>query len=279
MKVADTILAVLSDMHTGSSTALFPRNGFMNDEGNVVKPNARQAEMFPVWVRLTAEIAAARKGKRLIVVNLGDAIDGIHHNSYQECLFKSKEQVNAHLEMMAEFLKKTGFNSKHGDELYYVRGTEVHVNDDENPIAKDLGAVMAGEKQYVHEILEMPINGMYHVFAHHGKARGTGGNEGNALRNFLRDVRADREKDGLKRIDVLWSGHTHGHTYNTHIARRGGEFHEMHGVICPSFQAKTRYALAKVPMAVNSVGGVYARITADGDMPIPKFVVKSTKDS
>src|SRR5688572_20570089 len=131
-------------------------------------------------------------------------------------------------------------------------------------MAKELGATKAESGLHVNEILSLNINGLLHVFAHHGKARGSGQNEGNSLRNFLRDVRDDREKDGLPRIDVLWSGHTHAGTWNTHIRRIGnGEFHEMHGIICPSWQSKTRYALAKMAMAVNSVGGVYAKIGVD----------------
>lgn len=279
MKIQDTLLAVLSDMHTGSSTALFPRQGYQGEgaEDNHISPNDKQSEIHPVFVRFAGEVAKARKGKRLIIVNLGDAIDGFHHGSMQESIFKEKDQCAAHVLLMTDFLKRVGFRKD--DELYYVRGTEVHVKEAEHEIGKQLGAMKAGKKSYVHEILELNINGLINVFAHHGKQRGSGQNEGNSLRNFLRDIRSDREKDGLTRMDVLWSGHTHGHTWNTHIARiNGGQFHQMHGVICPSFQAKTRFALGKVPMAVNSVGGVYAHIGVDGTFGTPHFVVQTTRD-
>lgn len=276
----DTILAVPSDMHTGGSTALFPRGGFIGEgnESNRISPNEKQKEIYPVFVRLAGEVAKARKGKRLIVVNLGDAIDGLHHGSLQESLFKVKDQCDAHVLLMNEFLRRVGFGK--GDELYYVRGTEVHVGENENDMARELGAVQSESGLHVHEILELNINGMKHVFAHHGKQRGAGQNEGNALRNFLRDIRSDRQKDGLPNIDALWSGHTHGHTYANHITRTpGGNFHVLHGIICPSFQAKTRYAYGKVPMAVNSVGGVYAKIGVDGTFGTPRFVVQTTRDN
>lgn len=281
MKVSDTILAVISDLHTGGSTALYPTKGYVNSEGNLVSPNQKQREIYPTFIRFAGEVAKARKGKRLIVVNLGDAIDGIHHNSLQECLFNIKDQCGAHVELMQEFQRRVGF--KKGDELYYVRGTEVHVGDTENDMARELGAVQVdtvGDRQmFVNEILDMTINGMKHVFAHHGKQRGSGQNEGNSLRNFLRDIRYDREKDGLPQIDTLWSGHTHGFSWNSHIARQpDGKFHQMQGIICPSFQAKTRYALGKVPMAVNSVGGVYVKVSVDGVMGVPQFVVQATSD-
>jgi hypothetical protein len=281
VKIVDTLLVVLSDMHTGSSTALFPRSGFVNSEGNRVSPNQKQQEIYPTFIRLAGEVAKARKGKRLIVVNLGDCVDGFHHGSMQESLFKVNDQCDAHVELMGEFLKRASFGK--GDELYYVRGTETHVGETENDMAKALGAVpvegVTDKKLYVNEILSLTINGMNHVFAHHGKERGSGQNEGNSLRNFLRDIRSDRQKDGLPRIDILWSGHTHGFSWNSHIARLpDGKFHQMHGIICPSWQSKTRYALGKVPMAVNSIGGVFVSIGADGVMGVPQFVVQSTVD-
>ena len=279
MKVAETILAVISDMHTGSSTALFPRNGYQGQgyEDNPVKPNDRQIEIHKTFVRFAGEVAAARKGRRLLIVNLGDAIDGFHHGSLQESLFKEPDQCAAHCLLMEDFLKRAGFRK--GDELYYVRGTETHVKDSENDMAQDLGAVKAESGLHVHEILTLNINGLAHMFLHHGKARGRGVNEGNALRNYLRDTRAERAKDGLSRLDVMWSGHTHGHMYESHVDRLpGGEYHILHGIICPSWQAKTRYAYGKVPSAVNSVGGVFVKIGADGTFGLPRFVVQVTKD-
>jgi hypothetical protein len=156
----------------------------------------------------------------------------------------------------------------------------VHVGDAEDPIGKELGAVQQPESElYVHEILEKNINGLNFLFLHHGKARGRGVNEGNALRNYLRDTRVERERDGLSRLDVMVSGHTHGHMYCNHVEREtGGNYHVFHGIICPSWQAKTRYAYAKVPAAINSVGGMYVRISADGSFGLPRFVVQNTKD-
>jgi len=279
VKVADTILCVLSDLHTGSSTALFPRNGYQIEgaEGNFIKANDRQIEIHHTWTRFAAEVAVARKGKRLVIVNLGDAVDGIHHNSLQECLFNIKDQCAAHVALLEEFKKKVNFGK--ADELYFVRGTEVHVGETENDMAQELGAVQADSGLYVNEILEMSINGLNVMFLHHGKSRGRGVNEGNALRNYLRDTRDERASDGLSRLDVMISGHTHAHTYESHIKRTpGGSYHVFHGIICPSFQAKTRYAYSKVPAAVNSIGGTYIKIGADGTFGLPRFVVQVTKD-
>jgi hypothetical protein len=281
LNVANKTLAVISDMHTGSSTALFPINGYRGEgeESNIVMPNKRQEDIYPVFDKFSNEVKEQRIGEGLVVVMLGDAIDGFHHGSMQESLFQPKDQCQAHKILMQDFLDKAGFNSFWGDELYYIRGTESHVADNEQEIAKELGAKPSDSGLYVHNFLELNINGMIHAFYHHGGSRGQGENEGNSLRNSLRDLRVDREKDGLQRLDAVWTGHTHGHTWNTHIRREnGGQFHEMHGIICPSFQAKTIYANGKVPKAVNSVGATYAHIRSDGTMSRPVFIVKPTKD-
>ena len=275
--VKETILAVLSDMHTGSSVALFPRKGFVNSEGNLVSPNDKQRAIYPIWVRFTAEVAKDRRDKRLIVVMLGDAVDGFHHGSLQESLFKATDQCEAHLELMTEFLKKVNFHK--GDELYYVRGTEAHVGETENDMAKELRAIPNEYGRYVHETLTLNVNGRRIAFYHHGKARGLGDNEGNSLRNYLKNVRSERRKAGVERLDAMYSGHAHGHAFETHRERQpDGNYHSFHGVICPSWQAKTVYALGKVPMLVNSVGGTRMIIDAAGRMQDPYFTVLTTRD-
>lgn len=274
-------LVVISDTHTGSSTALFPIEGYQGEgiEANLYLPNQRQKEIYPVFERLYQEVSTARIGKELVVVMLGDAVDGFHHGSMQETLFTAKDQCAAHKQLMSRFLREVGFNHMWGDRLYYVRGTESHVGQTEQDIARELGAEISPTGLYVYEYLELPINGKLHYFVHHMVGRGKGDKEGNALRNALRDFTSDREKDGLAPFDFLWGGHTHGHTWATWEQRiKGGNFRQVNGIICPSFQAKTTYAHGKVPMAVNSVGGTHVSIDWSGRMiGGPKFVVKVTE--
>ena len=51
----------------------------------------------------------------------------------------------------------------------------------------------------------------------------------------------------------------------------------MHGVVCPSFQAKTRFAYKVAPVEVNEVGAVFIEIKADGEIKAPHFVLQETK--
>jgi predicted phosphodiesterase len=276
LKIQDTLIVVLSDMHSGGSTALFPNREWQDEHQNH-RPNERQKHIYKVYERCLQYVAEKRRGKRLIVVHNGDAIEGLHHNSIQVCVTSKASQAEIHTELMDLFLRKAKFEKKTGDRLFYVRGTETHVEDIENEIAKDLPAEKAPDGNHVFDHLELEINGRLIWLVHHGKKRGAGANEGNAVRNWLRDIYWDCKKSGLHPPDLLISGHTHTPTWNAYIARDKSNFHMIHGVVCPSWQAKTRFAYKVAPVEVNEVGAVFIEIKADGEIKQPHFILQDSK--
>ncbi len=276
MKVQDTLLTVLSDMHSGSSTALF-LNREWQDEHQNHRPNERQKQIYKVFEECIGYARERRKGKRLITVHNGDAVEGVHHNSLQICVLNKNSQAEIHTELMDAFLRKTRFEKKSGDKLFYVRGTETHVEDIETEIAKDLSAEPTPDGNYVFDHLELEINGRLIWMIHHGKGRGRGANEGNTLRNFLKDIYWDCKKSGTRPPDMVISGHTHTPSWNVYVARDKSSFHLMHGVICPSWQGKTRYAYKVAPVDVNEIGAVFIEIKADGEIRMPHFILQETK--
>jgi predicted phosphodiesterase len=275
MKTQDTLIATLSDFQTGSSTALF-LNHFWQDEWQNHTPTDRQRKIYEVFEQCMSYARDARKNKRMIVVQNGDAIEGFHHNSMQICVINKDSQAAIHTELMDTFLQKVRFEKKNGDKLFYIRGTETHTEEKENEIAKDLSAEKTPDGAYVFDHLELTVNGRKIWYVHHGKKRGTGANEGNALRNWLRDIFFDCGKVGTEPPDIVISGHTHTPTYTNYVARRGDGFHVMHGLICPSWQEKTRFAYKVAAVDRNEIGAVFIEITAAGDIRVPKFVLKET---
>src|SRR5688572_1329394 len=130
MKIADTLLVVLSDLHSGGSTALFP-NRFWQFEHTNHTPTKQQQAMFEHFDKCAEHAKQQRKDKRLIVVHDGDAIEGVHHNSLQVLTYNTDEQMELHEDLMDHFLTRAEFDRKRGDKLYYVRGTESHTGDKE----------------------------------------------------------------------------------------------------------------------------------------------------
>jgi hypothetical protein len=79
--------------------------------------------------------------------------------------------------------------------------------------------------------------------------------------------------------DLIVSGHTHTPTFNSYVIRDGSGFHVMYGVVCPSWQAKTRFAYKIAPVERNEIGAVFIEIKADGEIKIPNILVMETRSA
>lgn len=265
----DTLVIGLSDFHSGGTTSLFP-NRFWQGQHQNHTPTQKQLDIWKHFETVAEYVRVNGNGKRLIVVHDGDATDG---NTYgvQTITSNMDEQAEIHIELMRHFLKAANFD-KSQDKLYYVTGTEVHVGDIENSIAEKMGA------DGVYDKLELEVNGKILIFVHHGKKRGAGANEGNGMRNWLRDVHHDYAKEGRRTPDMIISGHTHTPAWNNYVYRKGMDYHMIHGVIVPSWQAKTRFAVKVAPMDINHIGAVCVEIKEYGEIRIPKFLIMSTEE-
>ena len=266
----DVIVAGLSDMHSGSGVSLFPKR-FWQGQHNNHTPTQEQKDIFDHYEKCAELVRDMRKGKRLIVVHDGDAIEGFHHNSPQVVTRLTVEQVDIHTELMDFFLRRVNFRGE--DKLYYTKGTEVHVNDDEEICAADLGAVETEAGFHVFNKLNLNINGRRFVFVHQGPTAGKGANKGNAMRNWLRDAFFESLEEGEEPPDMVETGHTHDPFYNCYVQNYRGGYHVIHGIINPSWQMKTRYAHMVAPITKNKVGMSITEVTAGGDIRPPLIPV------
>lgn len=263
----DCIHVVISDTHTGSNKALFI-DRFWQGEGHNHTPTARQQVIRSHFEQYAEEVAQKRKGKRVRLIVDGDAIEGLHHGGADICTQAAAEMADIHIELMADFQKRIQW--QRGDELYYVKGTEIHTTIWENRIGEQLNAQPNGDF-YAFDFLELETNGVTCWFTHAGKKPGRGANEGNGPRNWLREIYYDCVKDGRKIPSLIYTGHVHDPTYSTFMYREKFVFKQMGYIILPSWQEKTRYAHAVAPVAVNRIGGVTQTIYADGTIAMPQF--------
>lgn len=272
----DTLIAIHSDMHSGGTTSLF-LNRFWQGQHQNHTPTDKQRAMYKHFVKCAEYARINRKGKRLILVHNGDAVDGRHHDSRQIITYNKEEQKEIHIELMDTFMRRAKFSRKDGDKLFYISGTECHTEDIENEIGKDLRAEKTSDGLFVFDHVEIEINGRLVWFVHHGKERGAGANEGNALRNWLRDIHFEAKKKGARSPDLVVTGHTHAPAYTVYVISDGDGFHLMHGVICPSWQGKTRYAYKAAPVAINDIGAMFVEIKADGEIRTPVILKQETE--
>jgi len=249
-------------MHSGGTTALFPKRFVQFQHGNHT-PTDEQKRMFDHFSECAKVIAKERKGKRLVIVHDGDAIDGDHHNSLQVVTRLKNEQMDIHIDLMDYFLQTVNFDRR-SDKLYYVTGTEVHTGDTEHLIGEDLGAVQNPDGLYAWDELDLEVNGKRIWFVHHGPSAGKGANQGNALRNWLRDWFMEEQFEGYHPPHFVITGHTHKPYWSDFIGRYNGGYHRIQGMICPSWQSKTRYGFMRAPMQRGKIGLQYFVITKDG---------------
>lgn len=260
-------------MHSGSNYALFLPREWHGEETSHA-PRSQQIAIRKHFEAFAAEVKKARKNKTVELIHNGDAIDGDHHHSGDVCTMYPQEQADIHVELMNEFQKRIGWQS--GDKLYYTNGTPVHVGLSENYIGEKMNAIPYGD-YHSWPFLALETNGTLTWFVHHGPRKGEGANEGNGMRNWLRNIYIDALRDGTRAPDVVYTGHVHDPTYSSFVYREKMNFKAIHGVICPSWQAKTRYAWMVSPVSSNKIGGVMQEIKADGTIALPRFSVMVTQ--
>lgn len=269
MLVKDTLIVPLSDMHSGGDTALFP-NRFWQFKHSNHTPTAKQKMIFRHFDKCAEYVKKHRQDKRVLVVHNGDALEGVHHSTLEVVTFLRDEQVDIHLELMDYFLNKIGFDGRKGDKLYYTIGTEAHTADKEDRIAKELPVQKTDDGGHVHQELLLNVNGRRVLFLHHGPKRGEGATEGNPLRAWLGRMYWTNLAKGRPQPDLVFTGHWHTPAYNTYVHN----WQTIHGIISPSWQAKTRYAHEKVPETVNEIGAIVVEVKADGEIkqPVPLLI-------
>lgn len=270
IKDADTIIVPTGDYHSGSNYALFVDRFWQGKKGINHRPTSKQEKIRAQFELACGQIKKARKNKRLILVHNGDAIDGDHHNSSDVCSVNESEQIDIHVELMEE--TKRMLDWQRGDKLYYTLGTDAHTKETESDIAKKMNAEMDGS-EYVFDELELVVNARRLLFVHHGPRAGSGANEGNPIRGWLKTIYYNALKDLCPPPDVVYSAHVHNPSMGVFEYRNKMNFNIMYGIITPPFQVKTRWAKGVAPVVRNKIGFVYQEIKTDGTICIPVFCV------
>ncbi len=269
----DTLHVVMSDMHSGSIHALTVGRIWQGQKTSEIHPTSQQIKIRSQFEKFIGEVKAARKGCKVRLIINGDSTENEHHGGGEIFTSDLLEMAEIAVELIEEV--KKGIDWQRGDEVYVMRGTDVHVKSIENFIGKQVNAIPDGDF-YVHNKLLLDTNGVISVTTHTGPRPGKGQNEGNTLRGFMNNHYVSMLKDGERVPDIFYFAHVHQPYYAVIEQREKMSFRVLHGIITPSWQMKTTYALDKMPHAKNRIGGVYQLITADGMIGTPVFSVLET---
>jgi len=243
-----TITAIIGDTHIGSTTALSPStftiHGRDSKEAQTVGANLLGAWLLENWNEYWKYVyGLVGKKNRLIVVHLGDVIDGNHHGSNQLI-----QEIGDQAQIAADMLKPI---AKRADAFFGILGTGAHagqVGANEVEIYKALGAAEYGQQ------LTLDIDGLIHDFAHHGRAGRRPWTS--AAANLGTEVMIDYAVSGMRPPDYIWRGHNH-------IIDDSGSKLPGTRVICtPSWQLKTEYGWK---VSANTVRSDIGGFIMDGD--------------
>jgi hypothetical protein len=285
MPKKDITLIPFADMQTGSMAALHPGvvkiNGKYKSLLEVGGWNYRHNNHYflsskqeKIWDHLNICLEAgakARDGNKLILFEMGEAIDGDHHGTHELVTRNIGEQKDTHIQLFQYIKEKLKY--QRGDELYCFDSTYVHSGDEESSIGAQLGAYQFPGGLYSTSFLEAVINGKLVWAYHQGVQAGEYPNKGNAEINQLKRIYYTCKVEGVPVPDLILTAHVHNPDHATWTTP---DNKTMHYVILPSWQDKTRYVRDKMPVTKNKVGLQIIQIPANGDIKIEEPILMTS---
>lgn len=250
----------IADPHVGSIYGLHPNYIKRNGEWVTVDEaggwyyknnphyylNSKQVRMWKHYENGIKTLAEIRKQKDcdMMLIVMGDAIDGDHHQTHELTTRNESEQMMAFIGMMKWTLETIDFSPSR-DKLVIIEGTESHTRDNEEAIGQMLPAQKFSDGSSCTHFLEIEIQGKLLWFYHHGVHAGYSYNRGAGLYNYLKRIFVDRKLNDKRAPSFIMTADKHDSEYQMY--RHGN--HELKGVVCAPFQDKTRF-IRKLPNAV-----------------------------
>lgn len=248
-----TLIAVISDVHAGSSVALCPERIALDDGGEYVASTA-QRWLWQNWLAFWRRVESERRAQQaaLYVVVNGDLTEGNHHGTTQIVNGNPTAQAAVVNACMKPVL------ALEPDRMFFVRGTEAHVGVSacqEERIALGLqkdgrpveGDPAIGTASWWH--LKMLVHGHRLDIAHHGRmgtrpwTKHTG--VGTLAAQIFYEHCARSEPYPALAI------RSHYHRYAD-----SGSLHPVRVVQTPAWQLATAYVHKVAPDSMADVGGV-----------------------
>jgi len=266
MTPSRTLLVFVSDEHCGCSVSLMPPT-WTTVDGNTVTQNEPQRVVWEQWLEQWERVGRLRKRKdRLIVVNVGDAVEGLHHGTTQLVSSRLDEHERIHVACMEQALKLAHFD-KRTDELWYIAGTAAHVGSgaaaEENVVRSLLGVDAATGLRQVQYHLRRRVNGVLFDVAHQGPT--VGGRvwlRGNQLRAYLTDYYLECLENGQPTPRYVIRAHRHQYVRAETCTLTGAP--AIEGFILPANTLKGEYAQTVAVKALAHVGLLIIGVEQDG---------------
>jgi len=284
-----TVIAIPADTHCGSTLGLMTPKPLVVSDENTISPSPAQKIIWKQWEHNWQAVAEERRKSRLIIVQAGDPVEGMHHESPQIMTMREDEHVTIAIHCYDWALRKAKFDSGKGDRYYQIAGTEAHggvgsraeealARDFRNKGDKTNGVVPVWEKQvfdddedqdiiqgkYTWGGLRRKVNGVLFDIAHHGASVGSRAwTTANQLQNTIKSIYWEC-LNNKKEIPRYWiRAHYHQYVHAYYEDKQG----IIEGFVLPSFQLPgsnyvRRYKGNSLMLA--DIGMVYWVVEEDG---------------
>jgi hypothetical protein len=245
------VIAIVSDVHCGSTVAVCPPKIEL-DDGGAYEASKAQRWLWQSWTRFWEKVDAARQGATLYTVFNGDLTEGFHHGTTQVLTANPTAQSRVVDACMSSVL------DVRPDKMFFVRGTAAHVGKsaayeerialglwkDKKPVVKDPDT---GTASWWH--LPLEVQGRRFSFAHHGRMGQRPWTKHNIPALLAHQIFMERAQRELPHYHVAVRSHFHTFV-DTH------EVSPTRLIQTPAWQLHTEYAWKAVPENLADIGGV-----------------------
>lgn len=263
------VLAVVSDVHAGSTVALCPPEVGL-DDGGAYKASRAQQWMWECWCDFWGRVDATRQhlDAQLYTLFNGDLVDGNHHGTTQIL----SGNPNAQAQVLNECIR-VPLDLK-PDRIWIIRGTDAHVGQsasaeeriadglrrDKRPIVSEANTGSAS-----HWHARVAIHGKRFDFAHHGRVGTRPWTKPNIVLNLAAEIFMEHAGEDFDANRPPTAPHVAIRSH-MHQFVDTGNAHRTRVLQTPAWQLATSFINRIAPGKLGEVGGIII-VVREGQAP------------
>lgn len=259
------VVVACGDEHCGHPFALCHPDPWTDANEQVHTPNSLQEAIWRHWEESWARVGQMRRGARLIIIRMGDAVEGIHHGTTQLDTARRIEQEAIHVRCWRRALELCNFRTGR-DHLLGLVGTVDHVGpagESDERILRALLCTEAGAGRMIRERLRLNVNGVTIEAWHKGPSPGRRDwTRPNTVQATLRSyMYCNLRRGAAPTRYYLWG---HYHEWTTAVLQDNDGKIVSEGMICPAWKLRDEYVASLDASALSSIGLMMIDILPSG---------------
>lgn len=252
----NAVIVPIADLHVGSPFSICPPSWVLPDGSTEFKPNELQRIIRAHWLECWTRVAYLRRDARLIVMVVGDATEGIHHDTRQLITTRPEVQEEMAVSVLEEGLAAAGFNLSKGDKIEFITGTPAHDGLGSSSFERVARKVMdyGGDGRAASDSGDFTVNGVRILVTHRPKTSPGAyqWTKGRSYQSWLQSIYlAELEARHMPPRYVI-SAHYHhfmprdAYTSDGHVATTG--------IMLPGWKLKDEFIQMLDPFSLATIG-------------------------